>query len=98
MPALDFNKGIKMKIVNIDSYRDGGTLEITTENGKTYWVDRRIRTKTLGQIYDAHPNKGILLPNQLDLIAEISEAIKEWNKNHLEHHFPTPHEIIKNSK
>ncbi len=35
-------------------YKDGGTYTFF-KNGKTYYVDRRIGSKTIDKVYDSYP-------------------------------------------
>lgn len=46
-----------MEIVELDSYRDGGTIIIKTREGITYCVDHRIGSKTKGSIFLSYPKK-----------------------------------------
>ena len=43
-----------MRIEKIDSYRDGGTIIIQTDEGD-YCIDDRIRSKTVGKIFIGYP-------------------------------------------
>ena len=43
-----------MEIIKIDSYKDGGTIEITTDEG-TYCIDDRLCSKTKGSIFCGYP-------------------------------------------
>ena len=44
-------------------YKDGGTYTFV-KNGKTYYVDRRIGTKTRDSVYDRYPgNAGAKIVN-----------------------------------
>lgn len=47
----------QITVVFIDRYRDGGTTIWADANGNRYWIDKRIKTKTLGAVYDRHPNE-----------------------------------------
>jgi hypothetical protein len=50
-----FQLQIKAKVV--DHARDGGTKVCLGEDGKTYFIDRRIFTKTKGKVYDKYPSE-----------------------------------------
>ncbi len=43
-----------MKITNITSYKDGGTIELTTDEGP-YYIDFRLGSKTPGVLYKEMP-------------------------------------------
>lgn len=43
-----------MKIIKIDSYRDGGTIKIITDE-IDYCIDNRISSTTKGSIYCGYP-------------------------------------------
>ena len=49
---MELNK----KIINIDGYYDGGTIEITFEDKSKLFIDYRIASNTRGQFYDVYPN------------------------------------------
>lgn len=64
-----------MDISRIDSYKDGGTIQLTTSEGINYCIDWRLRTETKGKIYHGYPKKdnSNIIENQ----EEIKEAILE---------------------
>jgi hypothetical protein len=41
----------------IDMFLDGGTLQVLTEDGTTYYVDRRLKTKTPDGVYTDYPGE-----------------------------------------
>ena len=43
-----------MEIIKIDGYKDGGTIEITTDEG-SYCIDDRLFSKTKGSIFCGYP-------------------------------------------
>jgi DnaJ-class molecular chaperone len=45
-----------MEILKIEAYRDGGTIQITTDEGP-YCIDNRLFTKTKGSIFYGYPLK-----------------------------------------
>lgn len=46
----------RIRIKNINTLRDGGTICITCDNSKQYFIDHRIGTKTSLKLYDTYPN------------------------------------------
>jgi hypothetical protein len=68
-----------MKIIKIDSYLDGGTIEITTNKG-SYCIDDRLFSKTKGSIFCNYPkddNRNIA-PNQDELKVELIDALAKY--------------------
>jgi hypothetical protein len=45
-----------MEIKKFEMYRDGGTIELTTDKG-IFCFDNRIRSNTKGRLYDGYPKK-----------------------------------------
>jgi hypothetical protein len=43
-----------MKILDIDEYKDGGTILIVTDEGD-YCIDRRLGSKTKGSLFCGYP-------------------------------------------
>jgi hypothetical protein len=82
-----------MRLIKINGYLDGGTIILETDEG-TFYIDRRIGTKTPEQLYDKYPDK----PD-----AEIirNDIIKSKLVNALENElrlFITPLRILKGEK
>lgn len=69
-----------MKILKIDGYKDGGTIEITTDN-KVFCIDNRICSETKGIIFENYPrgNDSNIVPNQEEIKSEIKNALSEYN-------------------
>ncbi len=44
-----------LKIIEIQTYRDGGSMEITTNKG-VFWLDNRIFTETKGKLFSKYPS------------------------------------------
>jgi hypothetical protein len=65
-----------MKIINFNSYLDGGTVVITCDNQKTYYVDNRLKSKTTGEVFDAYPPAGkIISKSELwDLVKTVKDS------------------------
>jgi hypothetical protein len=68
-----------VEIINIDSYKDGGTIEITTNRG-SYCIDDRLFSKTKGSIFCNYPedNNSNIVPNQDELKVEIIDALAKY--------------------
>ena len=60
-----------MNIVEISTYRDGGTIEITTDRG-TFCIDRRIGSKTQGKLFFGYPSDSNLIENYSDLLQQMN--------------------------
>jgi hypothetical protein len=45
-----------MIIANVDFFMDGGSAQISTDEGEFY-VDRRLHTTTPGTVWDKHPDE-----------------------------------------
>jgi hypothetical protein len=71
-----------MKIINLDVYRDGGTIKVETDKGDFY-IDRRLNfnndIETIGEVFDDYPKRGNLIPNSNELKKEIYEALKDYD-------------------
>jgi hypothetical protein len=68
-----------MEIIKIDSYKDGGTIEITTNIG-SYCIDNRLFSKTKGSIFCNYPenNNSNIAPNQDELKVELIDALAKY--------------------
>lgn len=67
-----------MKILKIDTYRDGGTIEIITERG-TFCIDRRIGSKTLGKLFFGYPSDSNMIENYSDLLSQLKQSLEKVN-------------------
>ena len=69
-----------MEIIEIDSYRDGGTMSVKTEQNMTYCVDNRINSKTKGSIFLDYPKKdnSNIIEKQDEIRNEMINAIKKY--------------------
>lgn len=57
-----------MRAKVVGKFRDGGTTKVLATDGKHYWVDHRIGSKTKGQVYDRYPGEeGAILLKSLIL-------------------------------
>jgi len=68
-----------MEIIEIDSYLDGGTIEIITDRG-SYCIDDRLFSKTKGIIFFNYPkyDNCNIAPNQDELKIELIEALAKY--------------------
>ena len=82
-----------MKITKITSYRDGGTIEITTEE-KVYCIDNRISTETKGTVYEGYPDKGVVVENQEDIKLTIGNAVMRYYTDNREEQFSYQKAIV----
>tara|TARA_R110001606_G_C15168440_1_gene627858 strand:- start:41 stop:319 length:279 start_codon:yes stop_codon:yes gene_type:complete len=68
-----------MKITNIDSYKDGGTMKIVTDV-LIYYIDNRLKSDTKGDIYIGYPgnedSKKVL--DQKSAKTEIVRALDDY--------------------
>ena len=78
-------------IFKVDSYRDGGTLELTFADGLKMFIDNRIGTKTSGYTYPKHPSDCEPLPQQevvknyILSVLDSQPPIIQHNVNQTEH-------------
>lgn len=75
-----------MKVLDVQVYKDGGTMEIETDKG-TYCYDHRIGTSTPSQLYLGMPkdDNSNIIENYESIEKELSAALHEYihgNKNH----------------
>lgn len=69
---------MKMEILSIIGYKDGGTISIITNCGD-FCLDSRIGTKTKYQIYDSYPkdNNSNLIKDQKSIKWNLYQALKD---------------------
>jgi hypothetical protein len=69
-----------MHIIKFEMYRDGGTIEITTDKG-VFCFDERIQSETKGRLFDGYPknDNSNLIENSHELEFEIIESLKEYD-------------------
>ena len=77
-----------MIIKRIDTYRDGGTFAIATDEGEIC-VDKRIGTNTKGLIYKGYPekNNSNLISDQKAAKEELKKALRKFNSHYVIHIF-----------
>jgi hypothetical protein len=68
-----------MEIKNFDMYRDGGTIELTTDKG-IFCFDERIGSDTKGRLYQGYPkdDNSNLIENSDDIEQELIELLKSF--------------------
>lgn len=66
-----------MEIKKFEMYKDGGTIELTTDKG-IFCFDKRIRSSTKGRLYDGYPksDNSNLIENSDGLEQELIERLK----------------------
>lgn len=73
-----------MEILNMTMYKDGGTILITTDNGK-FSLDNRIGTKTKYKLFNDYPavtNHNLIVHStqiQWELYQELKKKPENWN-------------------
>lgn len=68
-----------MKILKFKMYKDGGTVEISTNKG-IFCFDNRMFNKTKGMIYDGYPkgDNSNLIENSEKLKMELIEKLENY--------------------
>jgi len=68
-----------MKIIEIDGYKDGGTIKIDTTRGE-YCIDCRLGTITKGSIFCNYPkdDNSNIAPEQDKVKQELADAIVKY--------------------
>jgi hypothetical protein len=71
-----------MEIKKFEMYRDGGTIELTTDKG-IFCFDKRIRSNTKGRLYDGYPKKdnSNLIENSDELEQELIDSLKSFKSD-----------------
>ena len=71
-----------MEINNFKIYKDGGTIELTTDKG-IFCFDERIRSNTKGRLYDGYPKRdnSNLIENSDDLEQELIDSLKSFKSD-----------------
>lgn len=72
-----------MKIINYKRYRDGGTDELTTEDGTEYCLDGRIRSETKSRWYIGYPksDNSNLIEDSKQLQIDLITALKDYKND-----------------
>lgn len=68
-----------MPIKKFNVYRDGGTMEIITDEG-TFCFDGRIESSTKGRLYNGYPkdNNSNLIKNSEELEKKLIDNLKNY--------------------
>ncbi len=70
-----------MKILNFSKFRDGGTIEVMTDEG-IYCFDNRIMSKTKNKLYNGYPlddNSNLIKDSvSIEIENRIVEALKDY--------------------
>lgn len=64
---------MKITLKHITTALDGGTKKLEGSDGKVYYQDFRIGTKTKGEIYDRYPKYNGRMLNKNDFIIDEVE-------------------------
>lgn len=82
--AIEYSSPIQneMDILDFKMYKDGGTIEITTNKG-IFCFDNRIHSVTKGKLYFEYPldNNSNLLRDSAELESEIIDALKNYDNS-----------------
>jgi hypothetical protein len=72
-----------MKIINFQRYKDGGTDELTIEDGTKYCFDGRIRSQTKNKLYLGYPknDNSNLIEDSENLKKELINALKDYKND-----------------
>jgi len=68
-----------MEIKKFEMYRDGGTIELTTNKG-IFCFDERIGSSANGRLYEGYPKRdnSNLIENSDDLEQELIDSLKSF--------------------
>jgi hypothetical protein len=68
-----------MEIINIDSYKDGGTIKIVTDS-VIYCIDDSIESLYKGKVFIGYPkiDNSNIVDEQIEIKLEILKAIKNF--------------------
>lgn len=73
-----------MRIVKINSYRDGSTIRIVSDEGD-YCIDNRMNSETIGKVFiGPHPEDGVLDNFQKDIISHILIGLENYKSHDYE--------------
>lgn len=74
-----------MKIKEIETFLDGGTVKISTDKG-IFCIDNRLFTTTKGKIfhgYPRHDNKNVITQDLESIRNELIECLENYDENKL---------------
>jgi hypothetical protein len=75
---------MKMEVLSISGYKDGGTISIITNCGN-FCLDSRIMTETKYQIYDSYPrdDNSNLIKDQKSIKWNLYQSLKKMPENQI---------------
>lgn len=73
-------ESMQLQIINFESFLDGGTIEITTNQG-IFSYDHRLFSKTQGSLYIGYPkdDNSNIIENSKDIELQILKALKLYS-------------------
>lgn len=71
-----------MEIKKFEMYRDGGTIELTTDKG-IFCFDERIGSNTKGRLYEGYPKRdnSNIIENSDKLVEELIDSLKKFKSD-----------------
>jgi len=71
-----------MEIKKFEMYRDGGTIELTTDKG-IFCFDERIGSNTKGRLYEGYPKRdnSNIIENSDELEEELISSLKTFKSD-----------------
>jgi hypothetical protein len=73
-----------MEIVSFQTFRDGGTIEITTSDGTKYFIGNKLSNRE-NKVYSLYPRHEdgdkFLLPNSDELLRKIVNALQKYKSD-----------------
>jgi len=69
-----------MRVNRVNIYKDGGTVELITNNG-SYYIDKRLSSKTQLELYDDYPDRGNIIEESRILREELRSALTTYADN-----------------
>lgn len=71
-----------MEIKKFEMYRDGGTIELTTDKG-IFCFDERIGSNTKGLLYKGYPKRdnSNIIENSYELEEELIDSLKTFKSD-----------------
>lgn len=71
-----------MEIKKFEMYRDGGTIELTTDKG-IFCFDERIGSNTKGRLYEGYPKRdnSNIIENSYELEEELIDSLKTFKSD-----------------
>lgn len=68
------------QIKDIDVYKDGGSVKLSTNIG-VFFIDNRIATQTRLELYDAYPDRGELIEDSKTIKEQLLRALEGYQHN-----------------